>query len=178
MFHKKKGNKRPTDGQPPKPSKPSMTRGRALGLLGLAGVVGLIAVFGLGLLQAVPAAAAEVVIYKSPECGCCGKWARHLEGAGFTVKIRNVEDMEPIKRRAGVTDELISCHTAFTAGYVIEGHVPAPSLHKLLAERPDIRGLAVPGMPMGAPGMDGGEREPYEVLSFAKGGKVALYARY
>jgi hypothetical protein len=147
-------------------------------MLGLAGAGGLVAVLGFGFLGAVPALAGEVEVYKSPSCGCCGKWVRHLERAGFAVTVRHRDDLEPIKTRAGVPDGLISCHTAFVGGYVIEGHVPAPSLHKLLAEKPKIRGLAVPGMPQGSPGMEGPESEPYEVLSFAANGAVALYARY
>jgi hypothetical protein len=178
MRDKQKNPTPPPGERPAERAAPLLNRRRALTLLGLTGAGGLVYLFGFGLLASVPARSAEVEVFKSPSCGCCGKWVRHVERAGFAVKVRQSEDLDPIKARAGIPDRLISCHTAFVEGYVIEGHVPAPSLHKLLAEKPAIRGLAVPGMPLGSPGMEGAGREPYEVLSFRRNGAVAIYARY
>ena len=127
-------------------------------------------------LSATPLAAAsapEVQVYKSPTCGCCDKWVEHLRAAGFTVQAHDVADMSKIKRENGITAEIASCHTAFVGGYVIEGHVPASDIRRLLAERPKVAGLAVPGMPIGSPGMEGPGAKPYEVLSFgAQGTRV------
>jgi hypothetical protein len=125
-----------------------------------------------------PASAEEVVIYKSPSCECCGRWSSHLRHNGFAVSIKNVEDMDPIKKQAGVPYDMESCHTAFIGGYVVEGHVPAENIRKILAERPGIKGLAVPGMPASSPGMDGPDPEPYTVYSFDEKGKTAVFASY
>jgi hypothetical protein len=119
-----------------------------------------------------PARAATVELWRSPTCSCCHGWIEHLEQAGFAIRAHEVDDLEPIRRSAGIADDLASCHTAAVAGYVLEGHVPAAAIRKLLAERPVIRGLAVPGMPPGAPGMaePGAPVEPFEVMALAKGG--------
>lgn len=110
----------------------------------------------------------RIELYKTPTCGCCGGWAVHMEHAGFPVTRHDLEDLDPIKARADVPAELASCHTAFLAGYALEGHVPLAAIEKLLAERPAGRGLAVPGMPIGSPGMESGNRrEPYTVWLFA-----------
>lgn len=110
----------------------------------------------------------RIEVYKTPTCGCCGAWADHMERAGFPVSRHDLEVLDPIKTRAGVPAELESCHTAFVAGYALEGHVPLAAIEKLLAERPAGRGLAVPGMPIGSPGMESGNRrEPYTVWFFA-----------
>ncbi len=138
-----------------------------------AGALALTGLFGAG-----PASADEIVVYKSPSCGCCGQWARHLRRSGFEVSVNDIDNVSPVKERAGVPVELESCHTAFVAGYVVEGHVPAQDIRRLLAERPDIEGLAVPGMPASAPGMDGPDREPYTVYSFNAAGRPAVYASY
>jgi hypothetical protein len=131
------------------------------------------------LLSATPAAAGTLEVYKSPTCGCCKKWISHLEENGLDVTPRDVPDLVPYKIRAGLTPALASCHTAFVDGYVIEGHVPAREISRLLAERPDARGLAVPGMPVGSPGMEQGDaREPYEVLLIHRDGSTSVYARY
>lgn len=145
--------------------------------LGLAGVGAAAAAWGLGLFSN-GAAQAAVLVYKSPSCGCCGGWVRHMRAAGFDVTVRNIEDLDPIKKSAGVPDALISCHTALVGDYVIEGHVPAASVMRLLAEKPDVLGLAAPDMPAGSPGMEGAGREPYNVLAFRGSGATAVYARY
>ncbi len=125
-------------------------------------------------------AAETVVVYKSPTCGCCGDWIAHMRGAGFEVEVHDVGDLGPIKERSGVGPALRSCHTATVGGYVIEGHVPAEQVKRLLAERPAIRGLAVPGMPIGSPGMDVGyDRstwEDYDVVAFTASGGTDVYA--
>lgn len=113
----------------------------------------------------------EVVINKDPNCGCCQKWADHLVHAGFPVKIVTMSNLSAVKRRLGVPDDLASCHTAEMAGYVLEGHVPVTAVLRLLAEKPDAIGLAVPGMPIGSPGMEGGAPEDYEVVLFNAEGR-------
>jgi hypothetical protein len=126
-----------------------------------------------------PAAAGpEVTVYKSPGCGCCGKWVDHLKAGGFSVTVHDVQNVEPLKQRLGVPRNLGSCHTATVGGYVIEGHVPAADIRRLLAEKPRVKGLAVPGMPVGSPGMEqGNAKEPYDVVSFDESGRTAVYAR-
>ncbi len=125
-----------------------------------------------------PAYAAAVTVYKSPWCGCCASWAEALVAGGHSVTINDVEDLDQIKKLAGVPEDLQACHTAAVEGYVIEGHVPARELARLLAERPDARGLAVPGMPGGSPGMEGGDSEPFDVLLFNADGTTIVYAQY
>ncbi len=122
--------------------------------------------------------AAAITVYKSPWCGCCASWAERLEAEGHTLTINDVEDLGQIKKLAGVPEELQACHTASAEGYIIEGHVPAKELARLLAERPEARGLAVPGMPGGSLGMEGGEPEPYDVLLFDADGTTTVYAQY
>lgn len=124
------------------------------------------------------AMASKITVYKSPWCGCCGNWVKHMKANGFSVVTKEVEDMDRIKKALGVPEPFQSCHTAVTEGYVIEGHVPAQDLTRLLAEKPKARGLAVPGMPSGSPGMEGGEAEKYDVLLFRSDGAAALYATY
>ena len=119
----------------------------------------------------------EMVVYKSPYCGCCAKWVDHVRAAGIRVTVIDTADLEPIKARHGVTGELGSCHTALVDGFVIEGHVPADLVLKLVTERPALRGLAVPGMVSGSPGMEGPNPQHYAVLSFDRSGKTAVYAR-
>lgn len=117
------------------------------------------------------AAAATVEVMKSASCGCCGEWVQHVRKAGFTVKVTNVQDVAPIAKRLGVPDELRSCHTAKAGKYVIEGHVPASDIKRLLAQQPKAIGIAVPGMPAGSPGMDlGKSREPYKTILFGAAG--------
>jgi hypothetical protein len=112
----------------------------------------------------------EVHVYKSPTCGCCEKWIDHLRREGFQVRATDVPDVTPIKVENGVSPQISACHTAFVGGYVVEGHVPAADLRRLLAERPQIAGLAVPGMPIGSPGMEGPNAVAYDVLSFGSQG--------
>jgi hypothetical protein len=118
-----------------------------------------------------------MIVYKDPSCGCCGKWVAIMKKAGFDIAIRDTADMQSIKRRYKVGDDLVSCHTALVGGYVVEGHVPADLIQKMLKEKPKVLGLAVPGMPMGSPGMEGGTKEAYEVLTFDLAGKTTVYAR-
>lgn len=111
------------------------------------------------------------MVFKTASCGCCAGWVEHLEDEHFDVEARDVTDLNNIKRDVGVPTELASCHTALVGGYVIEGHVPAEAIRKLLAEHPDIAGLAVPGMPVGSPGMEGPNAQPYMVYAFDRAGK-------
>ncbi|GIK25434.1 MAG: DUF411 domain-containing protein [Rhodocyclaceae bacterium] len=118
----------------------------------------------------------EVVMHKDPNCGCCSAWAEHLEANGFKVKTVAERDMQAIKRRFAVPQRLTSCHTARVGGYVIEGHVPASAIKRLLRERPAVSGLAVPGMPLGSPGMEvPGKRDPYDVVSFDGAGGSRVF---
>ncbi len=147
--------------------------------IGLALAAAIAAGWAFGLFGAGSSAAQEVVVYKSPYCGCCASWAKRLTRAGFTITVRNVEDLDPVKRRYKVPGRLEACHTAVVDGYVVEGHVPVASIRRMLRERPEIAGIAVPGMPAGAPGMDaGGRRDPYDVLTFTADGAVATYESY
>ncbi|WP_112322177.1 DUF411 domain-containing protein [Oceanibium sediminis] len=134
-------------------------------------------------LLARPALAAplRVEIYKSPTCGCCTAWADHMTQAGFATDTRDVEQdmLWAIKERSGITPELGSCHTAFVEGYVIEGHVPADDIQRLLAERPDALGLAVPGMPIGSPGMEmGGQVDAFDTLLVLRDGTTDVFQRH
>ena len=119
-----------------------------------------------------------VEVWRSPSCHCCGAWVKHLERNGFTVKVNMVADTGPVRRTAGIPDKLGSCHTAKVGGYVVEGHVPASDIRRLLAEKPQALGLAAPGMPKGAPGMDIPNSPPYEVLLVKADGSTALYRRH
>ena len=119
-----------------------------------------------------------VEVYKSPTCGCCVKWANHLKSHGFVVKSFDVQNVGLIKLEHRLPRHLVSCHTAFVDGYIIEGHVPASDILRLLKERPEISGLAVPGMPIGSPGMEGPNPETYEVLSFDRSGKTQTFATH
>jgi hypothetical protein len=127
---------------------------------------------GLAVLPLAPRAAERprVTVHKDPGCGCCTGWAEHLEAAGFPVTAINTPRMNAVKARLGVPHDLAACHTAEVDGYVVEGHVPAAAIDRLLAERPSAKGLAVPGMPIGSPGMEGGEPEVYDVILFGPQG--------
>ncbi|UWQ28352.1 DUF411 domain-containing protein [Leisingera sp. M523] len=128
------------------------------------------------------ATAAETIrIMKSPSCGCCTAWADHLAAAGFTTEVRNVadENLWAMKERLGVTGDLASCHTAMAGPYVIEGHVPASDIQRLLAEQPAALGLTVPGMPIGSPGMEmDGEREAFDTLLILGDGTTEVFASH
>lgn len=126
-----------------------------------------------------PAFATEITVYKSATCGCCKEWVKHLQANGFSVKAHDVSDLMSYKTANGVPMKLSSCHTATVEGYAIEGHVPASDIKRLLKERPAVSGLAVPGMPVGSPGMEqGAHKDRYEVLTFDKQGNTGVYARY
>lgn len=122
--------------------------------------------------------ASEITVYKSPSCGCCKKWVSHLRNNGFKVIAIDVKNVVPYKIKHGVTKPLASCHTALVGGYTIEGHVPAADIKRLLKQRPKIKGLAVPGMPMGTPGMEGRRKDAYKVLTFDASGKTSVYSHY
>lgn len=121
----------------------------------------------------------HMVVYKTSTCGCCGKWVEHLEANGFQVEVNEVADIVEQGRALGVPDELRSCHTGTIGGYAIEGHVPAADIKRLLDERPEAKGLTVPGMPTGSPGMENGSYvEPYSVLLFNADGTTRVYQSY
>ena len=120
----------------------------------------------------------EVHVYKTPTCGCCGKWVDHLRSAGFDVRTTVLPRLDEVKLSNGVPRELGSCHTAIVGSYVVEGHVPASDIVRLLKEKPAISGLAVPGMPIGSPGMEGPNPERYRVLAFDSEAKVSTFATH
>jgi hypothetical protein len=133
---------------------------------------------GLAAGRSAVAAGTLLEVYKSPWCGCCGAWIEHMQEAGFVVEVQDVDDLAPLKAMLGIAPELQSCHTALVDGYVLEGHVPAREVARLLAERPVATGLAVPGMPIGSPGMEQGDvQEPYAVVLF-RGDERSVFARY
>ncbi len=148
--------------------------------------------FGLGILLAVLGIGAyvqwgfgttadlpEVTVYKSPTCGCCAEWVTHLRDSGFPVTVKEDVNMQTIKRRGKVPDELAACHTAVLENYVVEGHVPAAEMKRLLQESPDFHGISVPGMPVGSPGMERGDYvEPYSVIGFTASGDTTVVAQY
>ena len=136
------------------------------------------AILGLSTAGAAPAQQTVVEVYKSPACSCCMNWAAHLRENGFAVRVHEVRDTSPFRAKYGVPDQLGSCHTAMVGGYAIEGHVPAREVKRMLAESPKARGLAVPSMPLGAPGMDGPRSDPYEVLLFQADGSYRVYQKY
>ena len=120
-----------------------------------------------------------VIVYKTRECQCCTKWVDHLKESGFSVTVHDKPSLLPVKHRLGVPDAMASCHTATIGGYVLEGHVPASDIRRMLEERPVARGLAVPGMPIGSPGMEQGDLvEPYQTLLFDKEGKTRIYTEH
>nr|WP_315494348.1 DUF411 domain-containing protein [uncultured Rhodoferax sp.] len=123
----------------------------------------------------------RIQVWKDPNCGCCKDWVAHLERAGFRVTVQDTGNADA-RKRLGIPEALGSCHTAEVAGYAIEGHVPAKDIQRLLREKPKALGLAVPGMPVGSPGMDGaiyqGRKDPYDVLLVAKGGATSIYQSY
>jgi hypothetical protein len=120
----------------------------------------------------------EITVYKDPDCGCCKNWIEHLKKHGYKVIAHDTRDMSSVKDNFGVKNSLQSCHTAIVNGYVIEGHVPAADIDRLLRERPKVAGLAVPGMPAGSPGMEGGSAEHYAVMAFDRAGGAKVYARH
>lgn len=121
-----------------------------------------------------------VVVHKTPTCGCCGLWVDHVREAGFPVEVHDMDDLGPVKQRLGIPYGKGSCHTAEVDGYAIEGHVPAQDIKRLLAERPDARGLVLPGMPMGSPGMEmpDGRTQPYTVELVRPDGSTEAFASH
>jgi hypothetical protein len=121
-----------------------------------------------------------VTVYKNPTCKCCARWVEHLKLNGFTAEVHDMDSIDAVKDRYGVPQALRGCHTGLVDGYVIEGHVPADDITRLLKERPKVAGLAVPGMPPGSPGMyqPGDPKEPYDVLTFQKSGPTTKYVAH
>ncbi len=121
----------------------------------------------------------EMVVYRSPTCGCCEGWADRMEAEGFQASHQVVEDIATVKQQYGIPDRLLSCHTTMADGYIIEGHVPTEAVQRLLIEKPDIAGIAVPGMPLGTPGMEAnGIQESYTVFAFDGQGQTNVFAEY
>lgn len=122
-----------------------------------------------------------VEVWKDPNCGCCGDWIKHLESNGFVVRVNDTGNTAA-RKRLGIADKLGSCHTGWVGGYALEGHVPARDIQRLLKDKPQALGLAVPGMPIGSPGMDGavygGRQDPYDVLLILKDGRTRVYQSY
>ena len=119
-----------------------------------------------------------ISVFKTPTCSCCGKWVEHLKANGFTVKVQEVNNTAAYEKQYRVPPGMESCHTAVVNGYAIEGHVPATEIKRLLNEKPKLVGLAVPGMPLGSPGMEGARNDAYSVFGFDERGHTAVYARY
>lgn len=117
-----------------------------------------------------------MTLYKNPLCTCCEGYATYLRSNGYTVTVKATHDLSLIKRQHGVPKKYEGCHTSLIDGYVVEGHVPVGTLNKLLSERPDIKGISLPGMPMGSPGMSGWKNSPFEIQQFTADGKSKLYA--
>ena len=143
----------------------------------------LAAAAGLSTLAVLPTRAASswppVDVFKSATCGCCKAWVEHLKAAGFDVRVTDVDDTTAARKRLGMPDAFGSCHTGTVGGYVLEGHVPAADVKRLLAAKPKAVGLAVPGMPVGSPGMEvGTRRDPYDVLLVERNGRSTVFARY
>jgi hypothetical protein len=142
-----------------------MLKAAALAVAGLAGRAG-------------AAAPPEMLVYKSATCGCCNDWVKHLRSSGLAVKTVDVGDLQTIRARFGVPDRLAACHTAVIGGYVVEGHVPASAIKRLLAEKPGVVGISVPGMPNGSPGMEGPNEEPFSTVLFDERGRSKVFESY
>lgn len=129
--------------------------------------------------KATAAEAPKLVVYKNATCGCCSLWIEHMRKAGFTAEVHDVDNMSPIKERVGIPYSMGSCHTAQVGGYFVEGHVPAEQVLRMLKEKPKAKGLTVPAMPIGSPGMEQGDtKQPYEVHLVNQDGTTTVYARY
>lgn len=151
---------------------------------------GFLAALGLGAvasaLPALPALGAQaklppMTVYKSASCGCCKNWVEHARTNGFTVRTIDTEDLAGVKAEMGVPGQLQSCHTVVVGNYIVEGHVPAADVKRLLAEKPAVRGIAVPGMPIGSPGMEQGPvsgYQRYDVIAFTAQGKTTVFAKH
>lgn len=147
---------------------------------GLAAALGALPLLALGTTGNKPV----IEVWKTPTCGCCHDWIKHLQTNGYEVKTHDVSDAtkRDYRQRLGLADKFGSCHTALVGGYLLEGHVPAREIQRLLKEKPRALGLAVPGMPVGSPGMDGpeygGRKDPYDVLLVQRGGSASVYQSY
>ncbi len=133
---------------------------------------------GFSAAPAFPAPGTEsgrVTVYKTSTCGCCGKWVDHLRDNGFAVDVHDLESVSPVKQHHGLPRQLASCHTAVVDGYVVEGHVPAPVIRRMLDEKPAVKGIAVPRMPEGSPGMEGPHPEAYDVVAYRADGSTSVY---
>lgn len=124
---------------------------------------------------AVAAPAKTMRVYKSPTCGCCTRWVDYVRADGWKVEVVDLQNVTSIKKQVGLLPQLASCHTAIVDGYVVEGHVPLPAIEKLITERPDVHGIAVPGMPQDSPGMGGGGVQ--DVFAFTRNGRTRLFTR-
>lgn len=164
-----------------------LSTGAVVKSLGAGVALALVLLFGLsqtgmisGALPGFGTSLPTITVYQSPTCNCCGKWVQHLEAEGFTVESEMRQDMGSVKQQAGVPRQLSSCHTGIVGDYVIEGHVPADDIKQLLHNAPNgIQGLTVPGMPVGSPGMEQGDRlDPYDVLAFTSDGATRVVASY
>ena len=136
----------------------------------------LLALFMAG--AALAQSALGITVYKTPYCGCCHLWVEHLKANGFAVTPKDVNDTAPIRQKLNMPAALGSCHTAVINGYVIEGHVPAADIKRLLKEKPKAVGLSVPGMPLGSPGMEAGTSQPYNTLLVMKDGSTKVWAKH
>ena len=139
--------------------------------------------YGVAAQQKAPAAAAalpKVTVYKTSSCGCCRLWVDHMKQSGFDVQAMDVSsaDVRAVSKVAGLKDEDSSCHTSKIGSYVVEGHVPADDIKRMLKEKPAIAGLSAPGMPQGSPGMEQGTKEPYDVVAFTKDGRTTVFAKH
>lgn len=128
--------------------------------------------------QGAPKIAETMEVFKSQYCGCCSEWVEHLQKHGFTVATRNVDDVPAARKKLGMPDKLGSCHTARIGSYVVEGHVPAADIQRLLKEKPKALGLAVPGMPQGSPGMESPRPVPYQTLLVQPDGGTSVFAQH
>ena len=143
------------------------------------GALAILLIAGLAFsVQLLPAADPSITVYKTATCGCCGKWVDHLKANGFDVEVGTVAETASYRQKYGVPEKLASCHTAVVNGYAVEGHVPAADIKRLLKEKPKAKGIAVPGMPMGSPGMEGPRSENYSVLLFREDGSTEVFARH
>lgn len=141
--------------------------------------LGLVAAIGINSQLQADDELLDIHVYKSPTCGCCTDWVDHLKENGFRVEVTETNNLNPVKIDAGLTPSLASCHTAFIGDYVIEGHVPADDIRRLISEAPEARGLAVPGMPVGSPGMEMGDRKDnYQVLMFNESGQTRVFSEH
>lgn len=144
----------------------------------IAWLVALTVVLFVNINSAVAASATDVKVYRDPDCGCCGHWVDYLKTQGFQPENIPISNIDTLKQRYGVPNDLVSCHTAVIDGYLVEGHVPVEDIKRLLTEQPDIAGIAVPGMPVGTPGMESGDvHEPFKVYSFGTQG-IQLFHQY